>query len=74
MADYEAAKIAGVLRGTLNKGLFDLSAKATVINSTLSAKAEVVEGRKKVVEKDIDLLLVIENLVGTHRMVDLMKP
>lgn len=69
----KVAKISGVSRMTLNAGLHDLSSKA-VQHSVGNRSRRSGGGRKKAVEKDINLVRVIENIVSPHTMGDPMKP
>lgn len=69
----KVAKLSGMSRVTLNAGLQDLTSKKE--NETLKARSRRSGGgRKKAIEKDIDLAQVIEDIVNPHTMGDPMRP
>lgn len=69
----KVAKLSGVSRMTLNAGLRDLSSKTA---PQVSAKRSRLSGggRKKAIEKDVNLLQAIETIVSPHTMGNPMKP
>ena len=69
----KVAKISGVSRMTLNAGLKDLSSGVVQL-SLANRSRRSGGGRKKAVEKDINLAGAIENIVSPHTMGDPMKP
>lgn len=69
----KVARLSGMSRVTLNAGLQDLTSKKE--NETLKARSRRSGGgRKKAIEKDIDLAQVIEDIVNPHTMGDPMRP
>lgn len=69
----KVSNLSGVSRVTLNAGLKDLSIPRAEINSNTNSRRSG-GGRKKAIEKDINLLQAIENIVSPHTLGNPMNP